>query len=91
MLGKNIQPTATVFAKEARLNEGFILRKSHGIEVPMAPPMVASVMYSIEWRRIVVHESVGDCGSREQRVVIMAAESQPVMTSDQISAEESAR
>jgi hypothetical protein len=53
--------------------------------------MVASAMYWIEWRRIVVHESVCDCGSREERLVIMAAERQPVMTSDQTSAEESAR
>ena len=33
----------------------------------MAPPTVASAMYLIEWRKIVVHESVCDCGSREER------------------------
>ena len=57
----------------------------------MTPPVVASAMYLMEFRRIVVHESVCDCGSREERLVIMAAEGQPVMTSDQISTEESAR
>ena len=35
-----------------------------------------------------VHKSVCDCGSREDRLVIMAAERQPVMTSNQISAED---
>jgi hypothetical protein len=44
----------------------------------------------MERRRIVVHESVCDSGSREERLVILAAERHPVMTSDQISAEESA-
>jgi hypothetical protein len=33
----------------------------------------------------VAHKSVCDCGSREERLVIMAAERQPVMISDQIS------
>ena len=91
MLGKNIQPTATIFDNEARLNEGFALRKNHGIEVPMAPPASASAMYLTERKRIVVHERVWDSGSREDRLVTMAAERQPVTTSDQRSTEESAR
>jgi hypothetical protein len=44
MQGKNIQPTATIFEKEARLKEGLALRKSQGMEVPMAPPAAASAM-----------------------------------------------
>jgi hypothetical protein len=48
MPGKNIQLTATIFAKEARLNGGFTLRKNHGIEVPMAPAVVVSAMYLME-------------------------------------------
>jgi hypothetical protein len=91
MQGKNIQPTATIFDKEARLNEGFALRKNHGIEIPMAPPAAASAMYLTERKRIVVHERVCDSGSREERLVTMAAEMQPVTTSDQMSTEESAR
>jgi hypothetical protein len=91
MQGKNIQPTATIFDSEARLNEGFALRKNHGIEVPMAPPAAASAMYLTEREKIVVHESVGDFGSWQDRLATMAAERQPVTTNDQISMEESAR
>src|SRR5258707_15172498 len=91
MQGKNIQPTATIFDKEARLKEGLTLRKSQGIEVPMAPPTVASVMYLTARTRIVAQESVCACGSWQERLATMAAERQPVRTSDQMSAEESAR
>src|SRR6266481_2595562 len=91
MQGKNIHPTAIVVDRKARLKEGFALRKNHGIEIPMAPPAVASAMYLTERMRIVVNESVCDSGSREDRLVIMAAERQPVTTSEQMSAEESAR
>lgn len=91
MLGKKIQPTATIFDKEARLNEGFILRKNHGMEVPMAPPVAASAMYLMERKKIVVHVRVCDSGSRDDMLATMAAERQPVTTNDQISTEESAR
>ena len=91
MQGKNIQPTATIFDKEARLKEGLILRKNHGIEVPMAPPAVASAMYLMERKKIVVHERVCDSGSRDDMLATMAAERQPVTTNDQISTEESRR
>ena len=91
MQGKNIQPTATIFDRKARLNEGLILRKNHGIEVPMAPPAVASAMYLMERKKIVVHERVCDSGSRDDMLATMAAERQPVTTNDQISTEESRR
>lgn len=91
MQGKNIQPTATVFDRKARPNEGFTLRKNHGIEVPMAPPNATRTMYLTDREKIVVHESVCVVGSRQARDAIMAAEREPVTTSEQISAEESAR
>jgi len=76
MQGKNIQPTATIFDRKARLNEGLILRKNHGIEVPMAPPAAASAMYLMERKKIVVHERVCDSGSRDDMLATMAAERQ---------------
>jgi hypothetical protein len=91
MQGKNIQPTAAVLDRKTRLKEGLTLRKSHGIEVPMAPPTAARAMYFIDSEKIVVHESVCAGGNREDRLATMAAERQPVTTSDQISTEESAR
>jgi|SRR5882757_6133317 len=91
MQGKNIQPTATVFDRKARLNEGFALRKSQGIEVPMTPPSVTTMMYLMESEKIVIQESVFAFGNRQARDAIIAAETQPVTTSDQMTAEESAR
>ena len=91
MQGKNIQPTAAIFDRKARLNEGFGLRNNHGIEVPMAPPTAARTMYFTDSEKIVVHESVGAFGNRQARDAIMAAERHPVTTSDQMSVEESAR
>ena len=91
MQGKNIQATAADFERKARPNEGFTLRKSHGIEVPMAPPTVTRMMYLRDREKIVVHESVCACGNRQAREAIMAAERQPVTTSDQMSVEESAQ
>jgi hypothetical protein len=90
MQGKNIQATAAVLERKGRPNGGFTLRKSHGIEVPMAPPMVTRMMYLRDRKKMVVHESVCACGNRQAREAIMAAERQPVTTNDQMSAEESA-
>ena len=91
MEGKNIQPIATVFERKARPNEGFTLRKNHGMDVPMAPPTATRTMYFTDSETIVVHERVCAFGNLQARDVIMAAERHPVTTSDQMSVEESAR
>jgi hypothetical protein len=83
MLGKKIQPTAMDFDKKRRPNEGFALRKSHGIDVPMAPAMVVMTMYLIDREKMVAHESVCALGNRHARDAIMAAERQPVRMSEQ--------
>ena len=57
----------------------------------MAPPAVASAMYLMERKMIVVQERVCDWGNWQDRPATMAAERQPVTTSDQMSTEESAR
>jgi hypothetical protein len=64
------------------------LRKNHGIEVPMAPPIATTRMSLTDRETIVVHESVWVFGNRQASDAIIAAERQPVTTSDQISAEE---
>jgi hypothetical protein len=87
MQGKNIQPTATLFDKKGRLNQGFALRKNQGIEMPMAPPTVASAMYLKERVKIVVHVRVREFGNRQDRDVIKAAERQPVRIRHLISLE----
>jgi hypothetical protein len=91
MHGKKIQPTATVFERKARPNEGFALRNNHGIEVPIVPPTATRTMYLRDREKIVLHESVCAFGNRQARDAIMAAERHPVMISNQISAEESSR
>jgi hypothetical protein len=91
MHGKKIQPTTTVFERNARPNEGFTLRNNHGIEVPTAPPTATRTMYLMESEKIVIHESVWAFGNLQARDVIMAAERQPVTISDQMSVEECAR
>jgi hypothetical protein len=85
MQGKNIQATAMDFDKKRRPNEGFDLRKSHGIDVPMAPAMVVMAMYLMDREKMVVHESVCALGKRHARDAIMAAERQPVRMSKQTS------
>jgi len=84
MHGKKIQPTAPLLERKARRKGGFSLSKSQGMDVPMTPPTAAMVMHWTERRKIVVHESVCECGGRAVRVATMAAERQPVMTSDQM-------
>ena len=73
------------FDKKRRRNEGFALRKSHGIEVPMAPATVVMTMYLMDREKIVVHESVCALGKRHARDAIIAAERQPVRMSKQTS------
>jgi len=73
------------FDKKRRPNEGFALRKSHGIDVPMAPAMVVMAMYLIDREKIVAHESACALGNRQARDAIMAAERQPVRMSKQAS------
>jgi hypothetical protein len=85
MHGKNIQPTATVFDKKDRPNDGFTLRKNHGIDVPMAPARTAMAMYLIDREKIVAHDSVWALGNEQAREAIMAAERQPVRMSKRTS------
>ena len=85
MQGKKIQPTAMEFDKKRRPYEGLALRKSHGIDVPMAPEMAVMAMYLMDREKMVVHESVCALGKRHARDAIMAAERQPVRMSKETS------
>jgi hypothetical protein len=85
MLGKNIQPTATLLDRKKRRNGGFSLRKNHGIEVPITPAAAVSAMTLTERKTIVVHESVYEGGTWHVREAIIAAARHPVTMSDHVS------
>jgi hypothetical protein len=85
MHGKKIQPTAIVWDKKGRPNEGFALRNNHGIDVPMAPATAVMAMYLIDRVKMVVHESVWALGNGHAKDAIMAAEMQPVRMSTRTS------